>query len=85
MVISGGAGSPRISPNPANTYFRVIAEGEAINEITVFDASGKIIEHVVNNYANSDVRVAIDRIAAGIYVVEIKTPSQVFHQKLLKQ
>jgi len=77
--------APRLSPNPANTYFTVIAGSDPINEITLFDVSGKTIEHIFNDYASSNITVATERLTAGIYIVEIKTASHAYHQKLLKQ
>jgi outer membrane protein assembly factor BamB len=77
--------APRISPNPANTYFTVLAGAEPIEEINLLDASGKKIEHVVNGYSSTSVTVATGSLATGIYIVEIKTASHAYHQKLFKQ
>jgi hypothetical protein len=77
--------APRISPNPANTYFTVLSGAEPIEEINLLDASGKKIEHVVNGYSSTSVTVATGSLAAGIYIVEIKTASHAYHQKLFKQ
>jgi hypothetical protein len=77
--------APRISPNPANTYFTVLSGAEPIEEITLLDASGKKIEHIVNGYASFSVTVATGSLARGIYIVEIKTASHAYHQKLFKQ
>jgi len=76
---------PEISPNPANAYFTVMAGAEPVKEITLLDASGKIIKHVVNENASSSVTIASGHLAAGIYIVKIKTATQVYQQKLFKQ
>lgn len=81
----GRNGLPEISPNPANTYFTVIAGIEPIKEITLFDASGKTIQHLVNENSSSAITIASGNLAAGIYIVKIKTATQVYQQKLFRQ
>jgi F5/8 type C domain-containing protein/type IX secretion system substrate protein/fibronectin type III domain protein len=76
---------PEISPNPASAYFTVLAGIEPIKEITVFDASGKTIQHIVNESASSAITIASGNLAAGIYIVKIKTDKQIYQQKLFKQ
>jgi hypothetical protein len=76
---------PEISPNPASAYFTVISGAEPVKEITLLDASGKIIQFVVNENASSSVTIASGHLAAGIYIVKIKTATQVYQQKLFKQ
>ncbi len=75
---------PHIAPNPANSYFNVIAGSDPVQEISLFDVSGKILQHIINN-ASSSIYVPTAGLAAGIYIVTIKTNSEVYQQKLLKQ
>ncbi len=76
--------APKISPNPANGFFTVISGAEPIKQITVFDASGKILKHISNDRNASSINIISDNLAAGIYVVKIATAKQVYEQKLIK-
>jgi hypothetical protein len=76
--------APRISPNPANSYFTIIAGAEPVKDITVLDLSGKILHHIENTSAGN-VIVSSANLAAGIYIIKISTATQVFMQKLLRQ
>lgn len=75
---------PKIIPNPAKSYFIVIAGTEPLKEISLIDASGKIIVRIENNNSTANINIPIDKLPDGIYIVEIKTSNQVLHQKLLK-
>ncbi|MBS1947329.1 MAG: discoidin domain-containing protein [Bacteroidetes bacterium] len=76
---------PQIAPNPANNYFIVYPGLEPVKEITVLDASGKIIIQKENENNMSGITVAINAISSGVYIVKIKTATKVYEEKLIKQ
>jgi len=81
----GKRDAPVISPNPANSYFYVIAGSEPVKEITVYDASGKLLQQIVNESGSRNTIVSTANLSIGVYIVEIKTATQVYQQKVLKQ
>ncbi len=81
----GGISTPRISPNPANTFFTIQAGSETIQEVNLLDGSGKKILHLLNPDELATVNIQTDKIAAGVYIVEIKTLTHIYHEKLLRQ
>ena len=84
-VVFNHGNQPYIWPNPANTYFNVIAGDEPLKEISLFDVSGKKIAEMTNIIGASSVMLPIGTLSAGIYIVEIKTNKMVYQQKLLKE
>jgi len=80
----GSLSGPQIFPNPANSYFTISAGQEAMKEISVIDVSGKVIDHIINN-GSSIINIYSGSLASGIYIVQIKTSSTVYQQKLVKQ
>ena len=77
--------APYITPNPADQYFMVMAGQDAIKDISIYDVSGKLIEHLANESANSAIRIPTTRLASGIYIVEIRTVGETYQEKLFKQ
>jgi hypothetical protein len=86
VVVNFGKSSvPIIFPNPAKTYFNVIAGADPLKLITVFDASGKTILQKVCDGSSSFYTIPTNNFAAGVYIIKITTDRQVYEQKLFKQ
>jgi hypothetical protein len=81
----GSQNLPQVFPNPASSYFTVAAGQETMNEISIIDVSGKIIQRIVNTSGLSAITISSDNLAAGIYIIQIRTSSHVYQQKLFKQ
>ncbi len=77
--------APVIFPNPASSYFNVVSGNESIREIRVYNTEGKNIFNLVNENASSNFTVPVSNLSAGIYIVQIKTATQVYQQKLIKR
>ncbi|MHA4810106.1 discoidin domain-containing protein [Flavitalea flava] len=77
--------APLLFPNPASTSFNVVAGLQPVKEVSVFDVSGRNVLRMLNGSGTSSVVVSCDKLTAGIYIVQIKTATQVYVQKLLKQ
>ncbi|HLX92568.1 MAG TPA: T9SS type A sorting domain-containing protein, partial [Puia sp.] len=84
-VLFGAGEIPEVYPNPASKSFTVTAGAEVIKEITVIDASGKTIEHIVNTNGSPTVIIGCDNFAGGVYIIRITTEANVYEQKLIKK
>jgi F5/8 type C domain/Secretion system C-terminal sorting domain len=76
---------PIIYPNPSTSYFDVIAGSETVSEITLFNVSGKTLLSVQNQSGSSTISISTADLAPGVYIVQIKTASRVYEQKLLRE
>lgn len=74
-----------IYPNPANDYFIVNAGSKNPNlTIKLMDATGKLV--LEKNLTHTTEQIDINRLAKGIYFIEIQESSMsIFRQKLIKQ
>lgn len=77
--------APTIFPNPANSFFNVIAGKDLITEVVLYSASGNRIQHLLNKDGLSTIKMVSSNLAPGVYIVEIRTATQIYQQKLLKQ
>ena len=79
------ANVPLIYPNPVDKALNIVAGQEAMNEIDVYDASGRLVNRVLNPSALSTFVIPCGKLAAGIYFVQILTPTQRYVKKFVKQ
>ncbi|MDD2345954.1 MAG: M1 family aminopeptidase [Bacteroidales bacterium] len=70
-----------IFPNPANDFINIIFEDDFIENITIFDISGKFINRIKVNNISFSHRITISSLSKGIYFVEIQNNK---NEKLLK-
>lgn len=71
-----------ISPNPANTSFRIdITSGDMIGSLSVYSSSGEKV--IFNNKYNSGTTVKIDHFAPGTYIVDLMVDKRIFSAKLI--
>jgi hypothetical protein len=80
----GAHNVPQVFPNPAGSSFTITAGLETIRDITIFDATGKLVQRIINNNGMSVFTVNSSVMASGVYVVKITTTAQVYEQKLFK-
>jgi hypothetical protein len=81
----GKISGPVLFPNPAHTYFTVESGKEPVREISVLNVSGSELIHMVNATGWNSVNVTTDKLAAGVYLVRIKTDTQIYQQKIIIQ
>jgi hypothetical protein len=74
-----------IFPNPATTNFSVIAGLETIKDIELYTVSGKLLQHISNDAGSSSISVSSSNLVSGIYIVQIRTATKVYQEKLFKQ
>ncbi|MDQ1858399.1 T9SS type A sorting domain-containing protein [Chryseobacterium sp. WLY505] len=72
----------QIYPNPVSEYFSIKRkENSTIEIVKVFDASGKLVKNVINNYEN----IGVAELPSGIYFVKIKTNKGEYLGKIIKK
>ncbi|PWT75284.1 MAG: hypothetical protein C5B59_09280 [Bacteroidetes bacterium] len=81
----GKQATPLVYPNPATTTTTVVAGSEPVVDITLFDVSGKELNHIMNPSGVSNITINTGGLSSGIYIVRMKTATKVYQQKLLKQ
>jgi hypothetical protein len=81
----GNQTAPQVFPNPASSYFMVVAGAEPIREIILMDVSGKVIRRLSNPNVLATITINSESLSAGVYIVQIATASAMYQQKLFKQ
>jgi hypothetical protein len=76
---------PQLYPNPAISYFVVVAAHDPIKGISVIDVAGRIVQRIINTNGSSVITVNSDGLAAGVYIIEMETATAIYKQKLVKQ
>jgi hypothetical protein len=77
--------APLVYPNPVDAVLNIVAGQEPINEIDLYDVSGRVLRRLINGSASSPVVVPCGNLSAGVYFVAIVTPTQRFVKKFVKQ
>lgn len=81
-VSNANADQCKLYPNPATGFF-VVSSPQIIQEIAIFDISGKLVSTV--NANDFEKTIDVDSFAVGTYVVKIKTNHQVYTKKFVKK
>jgi F5/8 type C domain/Secretion system C-terminal sorting domain len=77
--------APLVYPNPVDAVINIIAGQEQINEIDLYDVSGRVLRRLLNGSASSPLIVPCGNLAPGVYFVAIVTPTQRYVKKIVKQ
>lgn len=72
----------KMLPNPANDFVQFHTDSEAIDQIEIFDLSGKKLAHHAN--VNASTSISIQDLATGVYIVKAHLKNGTFTQKLIK-
>lgn len=73
----------KVYPNPATDYLFVELNDKSINEISVLDMSGKLLQRV--NVVNTITSINTRDLPAGIYIVQMKGDAGVASARFVKQ
>jgi hypothetical protein len=85
LSVKFGVGSdPIVYPNPVNDVFTAVPGKEIIREIVIYDIQGRAVQFVMGNSTDAPLKVNISYLPKGMYILKIKTDSQVFQTKILK-
>ena len=76
---------PLVYPNPVDAALNIVAGQEPVNEVDLYDVSGRILRRLLNGSASSTLVVPCGNLASGIYLVEILTPTQRYVKKFVKR
>ncbi|MGB4884480.1 MAG: T9SS type A sorting domain-containing protein, partial [Ferruginibacter sp.] len=75
-----------VTPNPATEFININVSGNNTNEVytvTISDMSGKKL--IQTQSSNDVLRIAINKLAKGIYIVQIANVGKIFTQKVIVQ
>jgi len=75
--------APLIYPNPAKGILNIVRGEEPIKSISFFDMMGRAVGRISNISDNNIIKTPVNTLANGAYVVEIRTATSVFREKLI--
>ena len=81
----GRQADPIVYPNPATTFVNVVAGMEPVKLVTVYNSLGGVVQQLDNASGSSTLTVSMANRAAGVYFMQIRTASQVYYQKIIKE
>lgn len=73
--------NPVVYPNPVEDVVSVMA-GNDITSVAIYDMYGKVVREVSPN--NTSVRIRVEDLPSGIYMLRVQTSGQVFSKKIIK-
>ncbi|MEM6722226.1 MAG: T9SS type A sorting domain-containing protein [Bacteroidota bacterium] len=79
--ISGDVNEIRMFPNPAQNQVNISAP-KNLEQITIYDMSGKLILNNENIHTNSEI-IQLEALSSGMYMVQIKTSTATKLKKLI--
>jgi hypothetical protein len=77
--------APMIYPNPARSYFTIVAGQDPVKSVSVFDVSGKVTRKISYGSGVSALTVYCADMAPGVYIIQISTNTQNYIRKLIRQ
>ncbi|GGB10026.1 discoidin domain-containing protein [Puia dinghuensis] len=84
LIHYGRQTAPLLFPNPASSYFTLIAGAQPITEVRVYDLTGRMALQLLAGNAGPTLTLPCSKLSAGLYFVEIRTAGGRYVQKLLK-
>ena len=78
-----GSDEVKIFPNPATSYLQ-IQSGKAIDEVRVYDLSGKIISRVQGIEA-TQYQLPVEELGSGVYLIEVVSGGMISNEKFVKK
>ena len=85
QVNFGLNGLPVVYPNPVTEIINVASGKELVRSIRLIGMDGKEITSADNSAGLQVIKLNVSSISTGVYMLEIKTDSKTFQQKILKQ
>lgn len=76
----------RLYPNPATKEVNIqLAQNENDVEVSIFDMTGKSLYSKTHNFQLKSITIPTDELKKGVYTVQVKTKSNTFNQRFIKQ
>lgn len=76
---------PLIFPNPATNDVNILQGTDAIQTVSIYDLSGRLMMRNNNDNKNTLINIKLYNLARSVYIVEIKTVNNTYRNKLLKR
>lgn len=80
-ISEGTAGNYQLIPNPAKNYFHIISGNDSIQQISIFDISGKIVKEI-RDYKSGE-WIDSSNLDAGMYLVKVQNDQYIHTSKLI--
>ena len=74
-----------IYPNPAGNYTNIISSKGPIQELSVFDVTGKLLRNETLTSGQTRYQLNTSGFSPGVYIITVKTAIVMYRQKLFKQ
>jgi len=75
--------APLMFPNPANSYVNIARGTDTIKYINVYNILGQAVLRVADASSKAIVQIPTQSFPGGMYIVEIRTASTVYREKLI--
>ena len=83
MIQVNNSNAPLVYPNPARTFINIVQSAERVNFVSVYNISGKAVIRFSSKGSENTIHISTSNLSKGVYLVEITTSSNVYHEKLL--
>ncbi|MBK7391369.1 MAG: T9SS type A sorting domain-containing protein [Bacteroidetes bacterium] len=80
-ISEGSAGNYQLIPNPAKNYFHIISGNNSIQQISIFDISGKMVKEI-EDYKSGE-SIDTSNLDAGMYLVKVRNDRYIHTSKLI--
>lgn len=85
MVRVNNSKAPVVYPNPAKTVINIAQGTDIVKYITIYDITGKLIKRLSNPGIGGITQISTSNLTRGTYIVEIKTTTDIYTDKVLVQ
>lgn len=73
----------RIQPNPATTVVQIYYKGVSPTHVTLFSASGRQMNVLVNNGTNGFISIELDQVPPGVYYLNLRKNDEIVVEKIV--
>ena len=78
-----GSRPPVLAPNPASGFVTIRQGTDVIKFINLYDMSGRLVQRLTTTGGNAIIKVPVANLANSVYLVEMRTATTVYKEKLL--
>jgi hypothetical protein len=76
--------SPLVYPNPVSSVFTAVPGLELIREIVIYNTQGKAVQFAMGNSTDEEMKINVSVLPTGVYILKVKTDSQIYQYKIIK-
>ncbi len=86
VTVKFGTGiAPLIYPNPVSSVFTAVPGSELIREIVIYNVEGRAVQFAIGNSTEEEMKVNISLLPKGVYFLKVKTDSQIYQYKIVRE